>query len=130
MPEPSTARPLVVVVDDDPSIRRALARLFRSASLEVEVFGSAGDLLARNGTLRPACLVVDFHLPDMNGISLLRQLLAPAPGRPVVPAVMITGDKDPELRLRALQAGAVALLEKPFDEERLLDEVRRALADR
>jgi|1185.fasta_scaffold59306_2 two-component system response regulator FixJ len=127
MPEPSTARPLVVVVDDDPSIRKALARLLRSASLEVEVFGSAGDLLARNGSLRPACLVIDVHLPDMNGISLLRQLVAAEPGRPVV---MITGDRDPELRLRALQEGAAAVLVKPFDEDQLLDEVRRALANR
>jgi two-component system response regulator FixJ len=127
MPEPSTARPLVVVVDDDPSIRKALARLLRSASLEVEVFGSAGDLLARNGSLRPACLVIDVHLPDMNGISLLRQLVAAEPGRPVV---MITGDRDPELRLRALQEGAAAVLVKPFDEDQLLDEVRRALATR
>jgi FixJ family two-component response regulator len=122
-----TAGPLVVVVDDDPSIRKALARLLRSASLEVEVFGSAGDLLARNGSLRPACLVIDVHLPDMNGISLLRQLVAAAPGLPVV---MITGDKDPELRRRALQEGAAAVLVKPFDEDQLLDEVRRVLANR
>lgn len=127
MSESPTARPLVVVVDDDPSIRKALARLLRAASLEVEVFGSAGDLLARNGSLRPACLILDVHLPDMNGISLLRQLVAATPGLPVV---MITGDKDPELRLRALQAGAAAVLAKPFDEERLLDEIRRALATR
>lgn len=116
-----------MVVDDDPSIRKALARLLLSASLEVEVFGSAGDLLARNGSLRPACLVIDVHLPDMNGISLLRQLVAAAPGLPVV---MITGDKDPELRRRALQEGAAAVLVKPFDEDQLLDEVRRVLANR
>lgn len=127
MPEPSPSLPLVVVVDDDPAIRKALARLLRSASLEVEVFGSAGDLLARNGSLRPACLVLDVHLPDVDGISLLRQLVTATPGLSVV---MITGDQDPELRQRALQAGAVAVLGKPFDEERLLDEVRRALANR
>jgi len=125
--EPYPARPLVVVVDDDPSIRRALARLLRSASLEVEAFGSAGELLACNGSLQPACLVVDVHLPDMNGISLLRELVAAEPARPVV---MITGDRDPELRLRALQAGAAAVLIKPFDEGQLLDEVRRALSSR
>ncbi len=127
MSESLAARPLVVVVDDDPAIRRALARLLRSASLEVEVFGSAGDLLARNGSLRPACLVVDVHLPDIDGISLLRQLVAATPGLPVV---MVTGDRSPELGLRALQAGAAAVLVKPFDEERLLDEIRRALATR
>src|SRR3954468_13005315 len=127
MLEPSTARPLVVVVDDDPSIRKALARLLRSASLEVEGFGSAGDLRARNASLRPACLVIDVHLPDMNGISLLRQLVAAEPGRPVV---MITGDRDPELGRQALQQGAAAVLVKPLDEERLLDEIRRALATR
>jgi two-component system response regulator FixJ len=127
MPESSTARPLVVVVDDDPSIRKALARLLRSASLEVETFGSAGELLVHNGSFHPACLVVDVHLPDIDGISLLRQLVAAAPGLPVV---MITGDRDPELRLRALQEGAAAVLVKPFDEGRLLDEIRRALANR
>jgi FixJ family two-component response regulator len=127
MPEPSAANPLVVVVDDDPSIRRALTRLLRSASLDAESFASAGELLAQNGFFHPACLILDVHLPDMNGISLLRQLVAAAPGRPVV---MITGDRDPELRRQALQAGAVAVLAKPFDEQRLLDEVRRALANR
>src|ERR1700759_363703 len=100
MPESPTARPLVVVVDDDPSIRKALARLLRSASLEGEVFGSPGALLARNGSLHPSCLVVDVHLPDIDGISLLRQLVAATPGLPVV---MITGDRSPELGLQALQ---------------------------
>jgi FixJ family two-component response regulator len=127
MPEPSSSLPLVVVVDDDPSIRRALARLLRSAGLEAETCGSAGELLARNGLRRPACLVLDIHLPDINGISLLRQLVAAEPGLPVV---MITGDQDPELRRQALQAGAAVVLAKPFAEERLLDEVRRALANR
>jgi len=127
MPELPAARSLVVVVDDDPSIRRALARLLHSASLDVESFGSAGELLARDGLLRPACLVIDVHLPDMNGISLLRQLVAAEPGLPVV---IITGDQDPELGRQALQQGAAAVLVKPLDEERLLDEIRRALATR
>src|SRR5262245_6430510 len=100
----SLGNPLVIgVVDDDPSVRRALARLLRSACLSVEIFANAAELLAYEGPLRPVCLIVDIHLPDMDGVTLLRRVVAAEPGLPVV---MITGDADPELRARALQGGA------------------------
>ena len=118
---------LIGVVDDDSSVRKALARLLRAACLSVEVFASAAELLAYEGPHRPACLILDIHLPDMDGITLLRRILAAEPGLPVV---MVTGDVDPELRARALQAGAAAFLPKPLDEAELLAELHRALAKR
>jgi FixJ family two-component response regulator len=116
--------PLVVVMDDDPSIRRALERLLRSAGLSVETFASAAELLARASPLRPTCLVLDIHLPDMNGLDVLRRITAVDRDLPVL---IVTGALRPELREQALQAGAAAFLSKPFDEDQLLEEIRRAL---
>lgn len=121
----SEAQPLVVVMDDDPSILRALDRLLRSAGLSVETFASAAELLARESPVRPMCLVLDIHLSDMNGLDVLRRIIAADQGPPVL---IITGERDPALREQALQAGASAFLLKPFDEEQLLEEVRRALS--
>ena len=111
-------------MDDDPSIRRALERLFRSAGLSVESFASAAELLAHDAPVQPDCLVLDVHLADTNGLDVLRRIIVADQGLPVV---IITGDTNPELRKQALQAGAAAFLTKPFDEDRLLEEVRRAL---
>ncbi len=115
---------LVVVVDDDPSVRTALSRLLRSVGLEVEVLASAGELLLDARPVQPACLVLDVHLPDVNGLDLLRQLVATG-SCPAV--VVLTGDLDPSLRTQALAAGATAFVTKPFDDGQLLAEVRRAL---
>lgn len=121
----SEAQPsLVVVVDDDPSIRRALDRLLRSAGLSVETFASAAELFARESPVQPMCLVLDIHLSDSNGLDVLRRIIAADQGFPVL---IITGELDPKLREQALQAGASAFLIKPFDEDQLLKEVHRAL---
>jgi FixJ family two-component response regulator len=120
----SESRPLVVIVDDDPSVRRALSRCLRAAGLEVEALASAGELLAYEWPAQPACLVIDIHLPDMDGLALLRCL---AGRRSRVPVVVITGDLDPELRSEALRQGAAGFLTKPYDEGQLLETIRGAL---
>ena len=112
-------------MDDDPSIRRALDRLLRSAGLCVEAFASEAELLARESPVRPACLVLDVHLSDMDGLDVLRRIVAEDHGG--LPVLVLTGDTNPELREQALQAGAAAFLTKPFDDDRLLEEVQRVL---
>lgn len=117
-------------MDDDPSIRRGLYRLLRSAGLSVEVFAGAAELLARELPVHPACLVLDVHLSgtnghsDTNGLDVLRRIHAADSSLPVL---VVSGDTDPRLRERALRAGATAFLLKPLDEERLLEEIHRAL---
>ena len=110
-------------MDDDPSIRRALDRLLRSAGMCVEAFASEAELLARESPVQPACLVLDVHLSDMNGLDVLRKIVAADHGG--LPVLVLTGDTDPKLREQAFQAGAAAFLTKPFDEDQLLEEVRR-----
>lgn len=121
----SQDEPLILVADDDPSVRKALGRLLRAAGLEVKVFASGSELLAFERPPRPSCLVLDLHLPDMNGCELLRRIVAAAPDLPVV---ILTGETDPETRVRVLQDGAQSFLTKPFEESRLLAEVQRLLA--
>ncbi|HEY3491918.1 MAG TPA: response regulator [Solirubrobacterales bacterium] len=122
---PECESPLVLVIDDDPSLRRSLARLLRSAGLEVETFARAAELLAFERPPRPSCLVLDLHLPDMDGYELLRKIVAEAPDLPVI---ILTGETGEQKRLRALQDGAEAFLTKPFEDDRLLDEIHRLLA--
>ena len=116
--------PLVLVIDDDPSLRRSLARLLRSAGLEVQTFARAAELLAFERPPRPSCLVLDLHLPDMDGYELLRKMVAEAPDLPVM---ILTGETGEGKRLRALQDGAEAFLTKPFEDDQLLDEIQRLL---
>ena len=117
-------RPVVLILDDDVSIRRSMGRLFRSVGLEVEVFASAGELLKYQRPSRLACLVLDLYLPDMNGIDLLGRL---AVTDPELPVVVITGHVDESLQQRSLRAGATAFLTKPYDEQALLDAIQAAL---
>lgn len=117
-------RPVVLILDDDVSIRRSMGRLFRSVHLEVEVFAFAGELLGYQRSARPACLVLDIYLPDVNGLDLLEQL---ATTDPELPVVVITGHVDESLRQQALRAGATAFLTKPYDEQTLLDAIQGAL---
>ena len=112
-------------MDDDPSIRRALERLLRSAGLSVETFASAAEFFARESPVPPACLLLDVHLPDTNGLDILRRIVAEDHGS--LPVLILTGDTNPELRAHALKAGAAAFLTKPVDEDQLLEEVRRVL---
>jgi FixJ family two-component response regulator len=116
--------PLVVIVDDDRSVRLSWGRLLRAAGLDVKLFASAAELLAFEWPDRAFCLVVDLHLPDMEGLELLRRSKERDPELPVI---VVTGDLAPELRVRALQGGAAAFLLKPSEDRALLREIGRAL---
>lgn len=118
-------RKSVLLLDDDPSVRRDLGELFRLAGFAVTSFSTAKEFLAYRRPEGPACLVLDVVLPDGNGLDLQRHLAATDPELPVV---LITGHMDDALRERALGSGAFALLAKPLDWASLKAEIRQALA--
>jgi FixJ family two-component response regulator len=113
-------------LDDDPSVRKALGRLLRSADFDVASFASASELLAFERSRQPACLVLDLHLPDMHGLEILRHLVATAPDLPVV---ILTAESSPDIREQALRDGAAAFVVKPFEAHRLLEQVRRLVGE-
>ena len=110
----SVGKPLVAVVDDEEPVRRALERLFRSAGLETKTFPSGGAMLEDLARREPDCVVLDLHMPGMNGFEL-QGLLVQRP-RPI-PVVVITGQDTPETQARAMAGGASAYLRKPVDGE-------------
>lgn len=116
--------PLVVVVDDDVSVRRALVRLLRAASYQVETFASGDALLAELDTCRAACLILDVRMPGLSGLDLPERLKAS--GRNI-PTVFVTGHGDGAMARRALATGAVRFLYKPFDDEDLLLAVKECV---
>ena len=118
-----TPPPFVAIVDDDPSVRRALSRLLRMAGLQVAVFASAADLLA-DMPATPACLVLDIHLGGMSGLELLTRFRAEGND---VPVLIITAHDDPHSRELAAKAGCVAYLRKPFKPPEFLQAVFRAI---
>ena len=118
-------RGLVLVVDDDLSVRRALSRLLRAEGYEVRAFATAAAFLAEPLPAPPACLVLDVRLPDMSGLELQRRLAVRAPRLPVV---VISGHANAIVREQALAAKALAFLGKPFDDAALLGAVSDALA--
>src|SRR5262245_3662835 len=127
--QPATALPpfaTVFVVDDDPSVRRSLARRFKSANYPVEVFATATEFLA-SGRHRqsPACLVLDVRLPGLTGMDLQERLAAV---RSTLAIVFITGHGDIPTSVQAMKGGAVDFLEKPFDDAQLLKAVNKAVA--
>ena len=113
----------VAIVDDDDSVREALACLFRSAGFRAEGFASAEAFLARGTTNAVCCLILDWRMPGVNGFELRRRLVERGDR---IPFVMLTAHADEELRARALALGALAFLPKPFDAEALLDIVKQA----
>lgn len=115
---------MVFVVDDDASVREALDSLIRSAGLRVETFSSAGEFLRHKLPETPACLVLDVRLPDQNGLQVQREL---ADAGRVLPIIFITGHGDIPMSVRAMKAGAVEFLTKPFRDEDLLAAIRAAL---
>lgn len=115
---------LVYVVDDDPSMLRALPRLLHSAGLRCQVFSSAVAFLEHDLCDLPSCLVLDVLMPDIDGLELQRRLSQqPLP----LPIIFITGHGDIPMSVRAIKAGAIDFLPKPFDDEELLSAVGRAL---
>ena len=115
---------IVAVVDDDESIRTALKELLRSAGLSALVFASAEDFLKSGQQRQTACLITDIRMPGMSGLELQAKLNA---DRCRIPTIFITAHGDEKMRMRALRAGAVEFLAKPFDDEALLERVRTAL---
>lgn len=117
---------VVAVVDDDASVRKAVARLLRASGFEVEVFASGSDFLKTvNGV--PDCLLLDVHMPQINGLDVQASLRARGKQ---VPIVFITAYDDAALRERALEQGAVAYLRKPLTEQMLLSAIATAVGPR
>ena len=114
----------VRVVDDDTSVREALGGLLRSAGFAVETFASAQEFLARPPSDLPGCLVLDVRLPGLSGLDLQQQM---AELNIEMPIVFITGHGDVPTSVRAMKAGAVEFLTKPFGERDLLDAIRQAI---
>jgi FixJ family two-component response regulator len=120
-----TDDPIVYVVDDDASFRKALSRLLRTAGLEVETLASAQEFLARPMVDRPSCLVLDVRMPGPSGMDLQAALKE---ARRDIPIVFMTGHGDVSTSVRAMKGGAVDFLEKPFRAPELLACVERGLA--
>jgi FixJ family two-component response regulator len=114
---------IVFVVDDDISVRESLELLIRDAGWRPETFASASDFLAGSRATVPSCLVLDVTLPGLNGLELQQQLAA----RTEMPIIFITGHGDVPTSVRAMKAGAIEFLTKPFDDEVLLDVIKSAL---
>jgi FixJ family two-component response regulator len=116
--------PVVIVVDDDPSLRDALSSLLRSVGLRVELFGSAPELLQTKLPDVASCLVLDIRLPKRSGLDFQSEL---AKANIDIPIIFITGHGDVPMSVRAMKAGAVDFLIKPFRDQDLLDAVAIAL---
>jgi FixJ family two-component response regulator len=120
----SATESIVFVVDDDPSVRRAIKRLVESVGLQVAHFGSAQEFLRSERAAATSCLVLDVRLPGMSGLDFQRELPA---ANIRVPVVFITGHGDIPMTVRAMKAGAVEFLTKPFRDQDLPDAIHIAL---
>jgi FixJ family two-component response regulator len=115
------AFPQIAVVDDDPAVLKALSRLLRSRSLHVHTYGSGQEFLASLANGLPACLIVDFQMPEMNGLELQQQLLS---NGIKIPTILITAHGDVALRDHS---GLVASLRKPIQQQALFEAIERAI---
>ena len=115
---------LISIVDDDESVREATKGLMKSLGLSAQPFACAEDFLSSNRLQLTACLIADVQMPGISGLDLHRQLLAA--GKPI-PTILITAYPDENLRTRALSAGVIAYLIKPFNEDDLLECLRTVL---
>jgi FixJ family two-component response regulator len=124
VPITKTVESLVFVVDDDPSVRDAIKRLLGTVGLRVKSFGSAPEFLAGDRPEGPSCLVLDVRLPVMSGIDFQREL---SKANIRIPVIFITAHGDVPMSVKAMKAGAVEFLIKPFHDQDLLDAVHMAL---
>lgn len=115
---------IVFVIDDDPSIREAIKSLIKSVGVRVETFGSAKEFLGSRRPDSPACLVLDVRMPGLSGLDLQREL---AEANIHIPIIFITGHGDIPMSVRAMKAGAVEFLTKPFRDQDLLDAIGQAI---
>jgi FixJ family two-component response regulator len=124
VPRPDGGEPIVFVIDDDASLRNALSNLFRSVGLRVEVFGSAPEFLQSKLADAPSCLVLDIRLPGPSGLDFQTEL---AKANIHIPIIFMTGHGDIPMTVRAMKAGAVDFLSKPFRDQDMLDAVSTAI---
>jgi FixJ family two-component response regulator len=117
-------RALVFVVDDDPSLRRSLESLLRSVGHDVQLFSSAQEFMSAKRPDLPGCLLLDVRLPGMSGLTFQQEL---AKTGVALPVIFLTGHGDVPMTVRAMKAGAVEFLTKPFDEQMLLDAIHAAI---
>jgi FixJ family two-component response regulator len=117
--------PIVFVVDDDAAVRDAVQRLIASVGLRVQTFGSTSEFLSSKRPEAPACLVLDVRLPGASGLELQRDLIQ---AKVQIPIIFITGHADVPMTVRAMKAGAVEFLTKPFRGQELLDAIQEAIA--
>src|SRR5882762_9638372 len=116
--EPPNSQAVVFVVDDDAAVRDSMSSLIRSVGLRVELFGTAAEFLARKLADAPCCLVLDVRLPRLSGLDLQDEL---AKAKIQIPIIFITSHGDIPMTVRAMKAGAVEFLTKPFRDQDLLD---------
>ena len=116
--------PIVFIVEDDPSVREALGRLFRSVGLRTEIFGSATELLRNKLPDVPGCLILDVRLPGLSGLDLQNEV---AKANILFPIIFMTGHGDIPMSVRAMKAGAIDFLTKPFRDQDMLDAVVTAI---
>ena len=114
----------VFVVDDDPSMRRSLESLLRSVGHDVHAFSSAPEFMRAERKNAPGCLVLDVRLPGMSGLAFQQEL---AKAGVALPIIFVTGHGDVPMSVRAMKAGAVEFLTKPFDDQVLIDSVHAAI---
>ena len=115
---------LVSIVDDDPSVRKAIDRLCKSVGYRVELYDSSESFLNANAVDRTSCLILDIHLPGKSGLELQAELIAIGKRCPIV---FITAVEDELARVKAMQQGAIDFLGKPLDVDRLLEVIEQAL---
>jgi FixJ family two-component response regulator len=119
-----TSKPIVYVVDDDPAMREALGSLIETVSLEVDSFASANAFLEQYSPGRPSCLVLDVRLPGLGGLDLQEMLAA---RNDPMPVLLITGHGDVAMAVRAIKMGAVDFIQKPFNDQVLLDKIQKSV---
>ena len=118
------SEPVVFVVDDDESVRKALKRLIKSVGMNVETFATARDFLSRQHYEGPSCLVLDVRMPGLSGLDLQQEL---AKADLTLPIIFITGHGNIPMSVQAIKAGAIDFLEKPFEDQALLDLIQNAI---
>jgi FixJ family two-component response regulator len=118
------ARPIVFVVDDDPAVCLSMKRLIRSLGPEVQTFSSAQEFLRAKRPDAPGCLVLDVRLPDLSGLDLQKELNK---ANVDLPIVFVTGHADIPMSVRAMKAGAIEFLTKPFREQDLLEAIQHGI---
>jgi len=124
LPPVSEIAPVVFVVDDDVSVRESLELSIRSEGWQPQTFASAKEFLNRPRSLGPSCLVLDYSLPDLNGLELQKRV---AVEHPEMPIIFITGHRDVPMTVQAMKAGALEFLTKPFSDDVLLEAIRDGL---